>query len=149
MGVTFISNSGGVVKAGTIVLWFGAKADIPAGWAYYSAAAGKLVAGATSASTTALGVTTHTHTYSANTGDEGAHTHSVSLSQGQPINATIPGLFYQSSYDAIGAGRYHSNHPFSGVTVSNNTDHNHVMLTTGSSTNLLPPSFGLFYIRKA
>jgi hypothetical protein len=149
MGVTFISNSGGAVKAGTIVLWFGAKADIPAGWAYYSAAAGKLVAGATTASTTAAGSATHTHAYSSNTGNEGAHTHSITLTIGQPINATLPNYFAPGEDNAYWAGRYHTNHSQSAAINPNPyPNHAHALSVTGGSVHT-PPVYGLYYIRKA
>lgn len=146
MGFTFISRKAGGSVTGTIVLWYGIKADIPAGWEYYSAAAGKLVAGALTASTTALGDATHPHTYSAETGSAGYHNHTVSMSIGAPTNATTPGHYGGGTKNAEWAGRYHTNHTQS-LTVSDADAHTHAMLETGEAANL-PPSFGLYFIRK-
>lgn len=148
MGVTFISNSGGAVKAGTIVLWYGTKAAIPDGWTYYSAAAGKFVLGATSASTSALGSADHTHTYSAKTGVEGSHNHSTAgVTFGAPINMTTPQYFAGATKNAEWADNYHTNHSKS-IAVSTAPNHDHSMVTTGSASQT-PSSFGLYYIKKA
>lgn len=146
MSFTFVSRKAGGSVSGTIVLWYGTKATIPDGWEYYSAAVGKLVAGALTASTTGLGDATHPHTYSAATGPAGSHNHSVSMSIGAPINATVPGHFAGDTKNAEWADRYHTNHTKS-LTVSTAPAHTHAMLETGSAANL-PPSFGLYFIRK-
>lgn len=147
MSFTFISRNGGGATSGTIVLWYGLKADIPSGWAYYSAAAGKMVMGATSANTTPLGDATHTHTYSAKTGNEGAHGHAASVTIGEPINATLPSYYEPAGDNASWADRYHTNHTQSISVSSDTVGHGHSMLETGSAANL-PLSFGLYYIRK-
>jgi len=146
MSFTFVSRRGGGADTGVIVLWYGIKADIPDGWEYYSAAAGKLVAGALTASTTALGDATHTHTYSEATGSAGSHNHTVSMSIGAPINESVPGHYADGTKNAEWADRYHTNHTQS-LTVSTAPAHTHAMLETGSAANL-PPSFGLYFIRK-
>lgn len=146
MGVTFISKTGGVTAIGTIVLWFGNKADIPIGWEYYSAAAGYWVKGATSANTTPQNITDHAHAYDDDTGPAGSHTHPYSPTISQPINATTPGYYTGATKDEEWSDRYHTNHSKS-ITVSTAPDHIHDMLTTGVSP-LRPPSVGLYYIRK-
>ena len=146
MSFTFISRSGSETASGTIVLWYGTKATIPVGWEYYSAAVGKLIAGALTANTTALGDATHSHTYSAATGSAGSHNHTVSMSIGAPINESVPGHYGGGTKNAEWADRYHSNHSQS-LTVSTAEEHDHAMVTTGSAANL-PPSFGLYFIRK-
>lgn len=146
MSFTFISRNGGGAESGTIVLWYGLKADIPAGWTYYAAAAGKLVAAALTPNTTALGDATHTHTYSAATADAGVHGHTISLSIGQPINATLPAHYAGGTPNKNWSDRYHTNHS-QAITVSNAVAHNHSLLETGASANL-PLSFGLYFIRK-
>jgi hypothetical protein len=146
MSTTFISRSGSETSSGTIVLWYGTKATIPAGWAYYSAAVGKLVAGALTPDTTPLGNATHDHTYSANTGQDGSHNHSVSVSIGAPINATTPGHYGGGTTNAYWATKEHTNHNQS-VNVSTAAAHAHSLQKTGTAANL-PPSFGLYYIRK-
>ena len=146
MSFTFVSRRGGGADAGAIVLWYGIKADIPAGWEYYSAAADMLVMGATSANSTPVGTTTHTHTYSADTGSAGTHSHSFTRTVGSPnIGGSI------SSPGAI-TGKYwatttHTNHNNTITGNSTDPDHIHDVLTTGSSANL-PESFGLYYIKK-
>lgn len=146
MSFTFVSRKAGGSISGTIVLWYGTKATIPDGWEYYSAAAGKMVAGALTASTAALGDASHTHTYSAATGSAGSHNHTVSMSIGAPINETVPGHYAGGTKNAEWADRYHTNHTQS-LTVSTAPAHTHAMLVTGSAANL-PPSFGLYFIRK-
>ncbi len=146
MSTTFISRKGAKTASGTIVLWYGTKATIPVGWEYYSAAAGKMVAGALTASTAALGDASHTHTYSEATGSAGSHNHTVSMSIGAPINETVPGHYDGGTKNAEWAGRYHTNHTKS-LTVSTAPAHTHAMLVTGSAANL-PLSFGLYFIRK-
>lgn len=146
MSFTFVSRRGGGADTGTIVLWYGLKADIPAGWEYYSAAAGKLVAGALTANTTALGDATHSHPYSAATDSAGYHNHTVSMSIGAPINESVPGHYASGTKNAEWADRYHTNHTQS-LTVSYANAHNHSLSTTGSAANL-PLSFGLYFIRK-
>lgn len=146
MSFTFISRSGSETASGTIVLWYGTKAAIPAGWAYYSAAAGMLVMGATSANTTPAGDSSHKHGYSANTGDAGSHSHTFSTGIGSPSGTwyTAPA---SSVTDKFWASNSHTNHS---VTVTGNAadpDHHHALLETGGASNL-PPSFGLYYIRK-
>ena len=146
MSFTFISRKSGKVASGTIVLWYGTMATIPVGWAYYSAAVGKLVAGALTPDTTPLGNATHDHTYSANTGDGGSHGHSVSVSIGPPINATTPGHYGGGATNAYWATKEHTDHSQS-VNVSTAVAHAHSLQNTGTAANL-PPSFGLYYIRK-
>jgi len=146
MSFTFISRSGSETASGTIVLWYGTKTTIPDGWEYYSAAAGKMVAGALTPDTTPLGNATHDHTYSANTGDGGSHNHSVSVSIGAPINETVPGHYAGGTKNEEWADRYHTNHSQS-VNVSTAAAHAHSLQKTGTAANL-PPSFGLYYIRK-
>ena len=146
MSFTFISRKSGKIASGTIVLWYGTMATIPVGWAYYSAAVGKLVAGALTPDTTPLGNATHDHTYSANTGDGGSHGHSVSVSIGAPINATLPQHYGGGTTNAYWATKEHTNHNQS-VNVSTAAAHAHSLQKTGTAANL-PPSFGLYYIRK-
>jgi len=146
MSFTFVSRRGGGADTGAIVLWYGIKADIPAGWEYYSAAAGKMVAGALTASTAALGDASHTHTYSEATGSAGSHNHTVSMSIGAPINATTPGHHGGGTTNAYWATKEHTNHSQS-VNVSTAAAHAHSLQKTGTAANL-PPSFGLYYIRK-
>ena len=146
MSTTFISRKSGGSESGTIVLWYGTKATIPDGWEYYSAAVGKLVAGALTASTAGLGDATHSHTYTNKTGTAGAHGHTVSMSIGAPINETVPGHYAGGDKNAAWADRYHTNHTQS-PTVSYATAHDHSLLETGGAANL-PLSFGLYYIRK-
>lgn len=145
MSFTFISRKSGSTKSGTIILWYGLKADIPPGWEYYSAAAGKLVLGATTASTTALGSSTHTHAYSSKTGVAGSHTHSFTATVEVPINVTVNG-FYSATANKEWAERYHTNHTQS-LTISTAPDHDHSLSTSGSG-NHVPTRFGLYYIRK-
>ena len=146
MSFTFISRSGSETASGTIVLWYGTKTTIPDGWEYYSAAAGKMVAGALTASTAALGDASHTHTYSEATGSAGSHNHTVSMSIGAPINATTPGHYGGGTTNAYWATKEHTNHSQS-VNVSTAAAHAHSLQKTGTAANL-PPSFGLYYIRK-
>lgn len=146
MSTTFISRKGAKTTSGTIVLWYGTKATIPVGWEYYSAAVGKLIAGALTANTTALGDATHSHTYSAATGSAGSHNHTVSMSIGAPINESVPGHYGGGTKNAEWADRYHTNHTRS-LTVSTAPAHTHAMLETGEAANL-PLSFGLYFIRK-
>jgi len=146
MSFIFISNAGGDIPVGTIILWYGTQASIPVGWSYYSSAAGKLVAGATVASTVVQGDATHKHAYSARTGNEGGHTHAVTLSEGSPDGATVPGLYLGGSFNANGATVDHANHSKS-VTVSTAADHSHALVDTGNAASL-PQSVGLYYIRK-
>ena len=146
MSTTFISRKGAKTTSGTIVLWYGTKATIPVGWEYYSAAVGKLIAGALTANTTPLGNATHPHTYSAKTGKAGSHNHAVSMTIGQPINASLPGHFAGGTVNAWWAEKTHSSHTKS-LTVSTAEEHDHAMVTTGNAANL-PPSFGLYFIRK-
>lgn len=146
MSFTFISRKAGGSASGTIVLWYGTKATIPDGWVYYSAAVGKLVAAALTPSTTALGNATHSHTYSAATGSAGSHGHTISMSAGAPINETVPGHFAGGTPNKEWADRYHTNHTQS-LTVNTAVTHAHSMQETGLEDNL-PPSFGLYFIRK-
>jgi hypothetical protein len=148
MSFTFISRSGSgsETSSGTIVLWYGTKATIPNGWEYYSAAVGKLIAGALTPDTTPLGNATHDHSYSANTGQAGSHGHTVSVSIGAPINTTTPGHYGGGATNAYWATKEHINHNQS-VTVSTAAAHGHTLQKTGTAANL-PPSFGLYYIRK-
>lgn len=146
MSFTFVSRRGGGADSGAIVLWYGTKATIPDGWEYYSAAVGKLVAGALTANTTGLGDATHSHTYTNKTGTAGAHGHTVSMSIGAPTNETTPGHYAGGTKNAEWADRYHTNHTKS-LTVSNAAAHEHAMLETGEAANL-PLSFGLYFIRK-
>lgn len=146
MSFTFVSRRGGGADTGVIVLWYGIYADIPDGWEYYSAAAGKLVAGALTASTTALGDATHPHTYSAATGSAGYHKHiATSVTVGAPTNMTRPSHFATTPNAEIAADN-HTNHVKTVVPLYA-AAHNHSLSTTGSATNL-PLSFGLYFIRK-
>lgn len=146
MGITFISKTGGGTAVGAIVLWYGNKADIPAGWAYYSAAAGYWVKGSVAANTAPQNTTDHTHTYSGETGLAGSHSHDYSLSISEPINATTPGYFAGGTVTDYWADHYHTNHSQS-KTVSTDPDHSHSLLTTGSGSPK-PPSVGLYYIKR-
>lgn len=145
MGVTFISKIGGGAAIGTIVLWFGNKADIPIGWAYYSAAAGYWVKGATSANTTPQNTTDHIHTYSEKTGLAGEHEHAFSASSGALSGGAL----------VVASGAAHNGdiaeddhiHSTSVSNVSTDPDHQHSMNSTlGQVTK--PPSIGLFYIKR-
>lgn len=138
--------SGGKSAIGTIILWYGNKADIPTGWTYYSAAAGYWVMGASSANTTPQNTTDHTHTYSDETGLAGSHSHSYTLSISAPVNATTPGYFSGGDVTDYWADRNHTNHSQS-ITVSQDPDHSHPLLTTGSGSPK-PPSVGLYYIKR-
>jgi len=146
MPATFISRKSGGTASGTIILWYGLKADIPTGWAHYSSAVGKLVMGSTIANTTPLGDVNHMHTYTGKTGVEGAHGHSPTITIGEPINATTPSYYDPGDDNAYWAGGYHTNHTQS-IAVSSEPDHDHSMSETGSAANL-PISYGLYYIRK-
>ena len=146
MSTTFISRKGGGTGSGIIVLWYGAKADIPVGWAYYAPAANKMVIGALVANASTFGDATHTHSYSQATGGSGSHTHAISVSIGQPINATVPGHYSGGTKNAEWADRYHTNHS-SSVTVSLDSGHIHSLGNTGGAANI-PPAFGLYFIRK-
>lgn len=150
MKIIVAQNPLGVdAPSGSIILWFGTKANIPPGWVYYSTAAGYWVMGTTSASTYPLGDTNHTHDYSNDTGLEGGHTHAFGLTLSQPTNATLPGLFYGGNTTNNAAGRYHTNHTVSGsINVSTDPDHDHAILDTGSAS-ALPLSKGLYYIKRS
>lgn len=149
MKIIVAQNPMGVdAPSGSIILWFGVKASIPPGWSYYATAAGYWVMGAAAASASPLGSTNHTHEYSEDTGLEGEHLHSPSLSIGQPINATLPGLYTGGTTTNDAANRYHSNHAITGVSVSTDPDHAHALLDTGSAS-VLPLSKGLYYIKRS
>lgn len=145
MGVIFISNPKGATPAGFIVLWSGNKATIPVGWEYYSEAAGYSAYGATSANISPLGAANHNHDYSGATGNAGGHTHSVSLSQSEPVDLGVLGVFVGVT-TVEAAARYHDNHPVS-RTVSTVGDHNHGLNNTEDGSNV-PPSMKLYFIRK-
>lgn len=146
MSFTFVSRRGGGADTGVIVLWYGIKADIPDGWEYYSAAAGMLVMGATTANTTPVGTSTHTHTYSDQTVGAGYHKHiATSVTVGAPTNMTRPSYFATTPNAEIAADN-HTNHVKTVVPLYA-AAHNHSLSTTGSATNL-PLSFGLYFIRK-
>lgn len=146
MSTTFISRKSGSTESGAIVLWYGTKAAIPDGWVYYSEAVGKLVAGALTASTTALGDATHTHLYTNKTGTAGYHKHTVSMSVSAPINMTRPGHFTGATKNAQIAADSHTNHAKTPVALYA-AAHDHSLSETGSAANL-PESFGLYFIRK-
>ena len=146
MPSTFISRRSGGVPAGTIVLWYGLKANIPVGWALYSAAVDKLVMGAATANTSPLGNATHNHIYTNRTGLGGSHTHSPVITIGVPINTVRPTFTTAGDENAYWAHEQHTGHSVS-VTVSTAPNHSHPMSATGNASNL-PVSFGLYYIRK-
>ena len=148
MSFTFVSRRGGGADTGVIVLWYGIKADIPDGWEYYSAAADMLVMGATTVNTTPVGTTTHTHSYSADTGLAGYHKHVLSdagVTIGAPTNMVRPSHFATTPNAEIAADT-HTNHVKTVVPLYA-VAHDHSLLTTGSAANL-PLSIGLYFIRK-
>lgn len=148
MSFTFVSRRGGDADTGAIVLWYGLKADIPDGWEYYSAAAGMLVMGATTVNTTQVGTTTHTHSYSADTGLAGYHKHVLSdagVTIGAPTNMVRPSHFATTPNAEIAADN-HTNHVKTVVPLYA-AAHDHSLSTTGSAANL-PLSIGLYFIRK-
>lgn len=145
MSFTFVSRRGGGADTGAIVLWYGLKADIPDGWEYYSAAAGMLVMGATTANAAPVGTSTHDHPYSAKTVGAGYHKHTAVATVGAPTNMTRPSHFATTSNAEIAAYN-HTNHVKTVVPLYANA-HNHSLSTTGGAANL-PLSVGLYFIRK-
>lgn len=146
-GVTFVSKTGTPVSIGTIILWYGTKAAIPVGWAYYSPAAGYWVKGAIAANATPQNTNDpHTHTYSNPAEAVADHNHSIELTAGTPKNAQNPGYYSGGTINAYWADRYHT-HPAPTPTVSAAGGHSHPLSSTGNAS-VKPPSIGLFYIRK-
>lgn len=148
MATTFISKLGSATPIGTIVLWYGTKASIPAGWSYYSAAAGYWVKGAASANITPQNTQDHDHPYSAQTGLAGGHAgHGFTLSVGAATDGDTSGYTTAGTENNYWAQRLHSNHTIINKTEGADPNHSHPLLTTGKA-NVKPASIGLFYIKK-
>lgn len=149
MPTTFISNSSGDIPSGTILLWYGAKAAIPLGWSYYAEAAGYWVKGAISANTTPQNTADHSHTYSADTGSDGDHTHTpaaLSISVGAIVTNQVVTCYSAAEPNILWATSTHT-HPTLSLTVSDDTGHQHDVLTT-ETQEIFPPSVGIYYIEK-
>ena len=116
------------VPSGTIILWLGSAASIPAGWTKYTSAVGRFVRGTPagqSAGATGGDAPTHTHNMgSVLTG--GAHTHgsvgfnyssssfSAYRSPGAALPILTPGHSHTASVE-LGSGGTHT-HDFDGTT---------------------------------
>lgn len=116
------------VPSGTVILWLGSAANIPAGWTKYTSAVGRFVRGTPagqSAGATGGNAPTHTHNMgSVLTG--GAHTHgSVNFNyasssnsayrlEGTTYNGLSPGHSHTASVE-LGSGGAHI-HDFDGTT---------------------------------
>ena len=148
MSFTFVSNSGGSTPIGTIILWYGTKAAIPAGWAYYAQAAGLWVMGATSANTTPQNTSGHTHAYANPTGSGGDHTHSFTVggTSSAANNSTTIEIYTEGTWDG-GAAMTNHTHGVSAGTIGGHAGHTHALLTSGSTT-IEPASVGIYYIRR-
>jgi hypothetical protein len=150
------------IPTGVIVMWSGSIVSIPSGWylcdgsnstpdlrnRFVVAAGSTYAVGATGGSADAIAVA-HTHTFSATTSSDGAHTHdlgmyqSSSASSGQCSLTNGPqssnNAFCQDSGNFIRTAGVHT-HTVSGTTAS----------TGSSGTNAnLPPYYALAYIMKA
>ena len=118
------------VPSGTVILWLGSAANIPAGWTKYTSAVGRFVRGTPagqSAGATGGNAPTHTHNMgSVLTG--GAHTHgsvgftyassSFSAYRGHGsggANALTPGHSHTASVE-LGSGGAHVHNPASANT---------------------------------
>lgn len=145
MPVTFISNNGSI-PAGTIILWYGTKAAIPPGWAYYAEAAGYWVKGGTTVNTTPQNTAAHSHTYSADSGLAGAHNHAFTVSasaatsaqvlKDDPLHSDVTATMPTHGHTTVNVG-----------TIGTDPNHSHDILPSGA-TLLAPASVGIYYIKR-
>lgn len=147
MSFIFVSSSsGGDIPVGTIILWYGTYATIPAGWAYYAAAAGMWVKGATTVNTTPQNNTGHVHNYTNPTGSGGNHTHSFTASNSSAINAEVLNSSGETLRSATMTTHYHSTTTVG--TVGADAGHTHNVNATGTKL-VEPESVGIYYIRRS
>jgi hypothetical protein len=149
----------GVVPKGTIMFWAGTTGNIPAGWAAFSAADGKVLSAQTSvgnypgtSSSVSIG-TAGSHSHTGLTGDTTltlsqipSHAHAIA---GQAIASGLqPGGTTLNRIDPTGIGTYAT------TSVGGDGSHNHSISTDGSHTHPIgitvgnPDSYGLILIRK-
>jgi hypothetical protein len=150
------------IPSGVIVMWSGSIASIPAGWylcngsnstpdlrdRFIVGAGSTYAVAATGGSADAISVA-HTHTFSATTSSDGAHTHDLAMYQSSSASSGQCSLtngpqssnnaFCQDSGNFVRSAGAHT-HTVSGTTAS----------TGSSGTNAnLPPYYALAYIMKA
>lgn len=161
-----------LIPAGMIMIWSGSVGSIPTGWALCDGTSGspdlrdKFVLGAGSSyAVNATGgnkdatAISHTHTFSATTSTNGAHTHytvsDIGLAGG---NTPWEGGIHLRQYGSSGDSAYRlqgtdSASPTVGVT-STNGNHTHTVSGTTASTGSsglnanMPPYYALCYIIK-
>ena len=137
------------IPMGTIVVWQGAVATIPAGWQVCDGTngtydvRGKFILGASIDAD--LGVTgganAHTHSSGSTESTDNAHTHSISASTSQA--STMVG----KSGATWNVPTYDHGHTWSGTTGSGGGVHSHGLDGTNSISNI-PPYLRYYLIKK-
>jgi len=135
------------LPSGTVMLWLGTAASIPAGWQAYTAANGKFIRGVPAGGTvgTTGGAETHVHT-AGTISDGGAHGHpEITIthgSTGPSTNHAVTG----TGYGIYGAAPHRHDGT---LTLESVADHGHTnsSTNTGSANNLPPYKKGIFIIK--
>jgi hypothetical protein len=135
------------LPSGTVMLWLGTAASIPAGWQAYTAANGKFIRGVPAGGTvgTTGGAETHVHT-AGTISDGGAHGHpKITIthgSTGPSTNYAVTG----TGYGIYGAAPHRHDGT---LTLESVADHGHTnsSTNTGSANNLPPYKKGIFIIK--
>jgi len=135
------------LPSGTVMLWLGSAASIPAGWQAYTAANGKFIRGVPVDGTVGAtgGAETHTH----NTGTisaGGAHGHpeiaiihgGTGVSTDHAVTGTGYGIYGAAPHDHDGT-----------IELQSVADHEHTnsSTNTGSANQLPPYKKGIFIIK--
>ena len=135
------------LPSGTVMLWLGTAASIPAGWQAYTAANGKFIRGVPAGGTvgTTGGAETHVHT-AGTISDGGAHGHpEITIthgSTGPSTNHAVTG----TGYGIYGAAPHRHDGT---LTLESVADHGHTnsSTNTGSANHLPPYKKGIFIIK--
>ena len=135
------------LPSGTVMLWLGTAASIPAGWQAYTAANGKFIRGVPAGGTvgTTGGAETHVHT-AGTISDGGAHGHpEITIthgSTGPSTNYAVTG----TGYGIYGAAPHRHDGT---LTLESVADHGHTnsSTNTGSANNLPPYKNGIYIVK--
>jgi hypothetical protein len=135
------------LPSGTVMLWLGTAASIPAGWQAYTAANGKFIRGVPAGGTvgTTGGAETHVHT-AGTISDGGAHGHpEITIthgSTGPSTNHAVTG----TGYGIYGAAPHRHDGT---LTLESVADHGHTnsSTNTGSANNLPPYKKGIYIVK--
>lgn len=135
------------LPSGTVMLWLGTAASIPAGWQAYTAANGKFIRGVPAGGTvgTTGGAETHVHT-AGTISDGGAHGHpEITIthgSTGPSKNCAVTG----TGYGIYGAAPHRHDGT---LTLESVADHGHTnsSTNTGSANNLPPYKKGIYIVK--